>query len=247
MKLDTTPAFKKEMAGYREQLAKSYLVDKEVSEKLLNEAYERMGKDLKVSHIMISVKAGEDETKVKNLVDSLYKELKTINPLNRWQKIFPMTVTAIIMVVASVGLLHCCQMGFMNSRTRYTVLKGEFSKPFRTGFGYHIVKLLDERPARGEIEASHILIRNFDKEMPVPSPKFKIDSIYDRLKAGDNFVQLAREFSMDNKTAPKGGYLGIFGINKYDQVFEDEVFALQNNGDYSRPFNTTLGWHIVKE
>lgn len=88
LKLDTTPAFKKEMAGYREQLAKSYLVDKEVSEKLLNEAYERMGKDLKVSHIMISVKAGEDETKVKNLVDSLYKELKTINPLNRWQKIF---------------------------------------------------------------------------------------------------------------------------------------------------------------
>jgi peptidyl-prolyl cis-trans isomerase SurA len=51
---------------------------------------------------------------------------------------------------------------------------------------------------------------------------------------------------MDNKTAPKGGYLGIFGINKYDQKFEDEVFALNENGDFSLPFNTSLGWHIVK-
>lgn len=54
LKLDTTPTFKKEMAGYREQLAKSYLVDKEVNEKLIKEAYDRMQKDLKISHILIS-------------------------------------------------------------------------------------------------------------------------------------------------------------------------------------------------
>ncbi|MBK7095699.1 MAG: peptidylprolyl isomerase [Saprospiraceae bacterium] len=247
LKLDTTPAFKKEMAGYREQLAKSYLVDKEVSEKLLNEAYERMGKDLKVSHIMISVKAGEDETKVKNLVDSLYKELKNNKSFEQMAKDFSNDSYSNNNGGSLGWVTSLLPNGFYEFENKiYSLKKGEFSKPFRTGFGYHIVKLLDERPARGEIEASHILIRNFDKEMPVPSPKFKIDSIYDRLKAGDNFVQLAREFSMDNKTAPKGGYLGIFGINKYDQVFEDEVFALQNNGDYSRPFNTTLGWHIVK-
>jgi peptidyl-prolyl cis-trans isomerase SurA len=247
LKLDTTPSFRKEMAGYREQLAKSYLVDKEVSEKLLNEAYERMGKDLKVSHLMISIKSGEDETKARNLADSLYKELKNNVSFEKLAKEFSNDSYSSNNGGSLGWVTALLPSGFYEFENQiYNLKKGEYSKPFKTQFGFHIVKLLDERPARGEIEASHILIRNFDKEMPVANPKFKIDSIYERLKAGDNFVQLAREFSMDSKTAPKGGYLGIFGINKYDQVFEDEVFALQNNGDFSRPFNTTLGWHIVK-
>jgi len=55
MKLDTFKSFKREMAGYREQLAKSYLVDKEVNEKLIKEAYDRMQKDLNVSMILVNI------------------------------------------------------------------------------------------------------------------------------------------------------------------------------------------------
>lgn len=84
----------------------------------------------------------------------------------------------------------------------YSLKKGEFSKPFKTQFGYHITKLIDERPARGEIEASHIMIRTMDKNQPVPNAKAKIDSIYNLLKEGQNFVTLARQYSMDDKTGP---------------------------------------------
>ena len=247
LKLDTTLSFKKEMAGYRGQLAKSYLVDKEVSEKLLMEAYERMSKDLQVSHIMVSVKSGENEAKAKNLADSLYLVLKKNFPFEQLAKDYSDDSYSNSNGGSLGWVTALLPNGFYDFENQiYNLKKGEFTKPFRTQFGYHIVKLVDERSARGEIEASHILIRTFDNNKPVENPKYKIDSIYDRLKAGDNFVQLAREFSMDNKTAPKGGYLGIFGINKYDQIFENEVFALQNNGDYSKPFLTTLGWHIVK-
>jgi peptidyl-prolyl cis-trans isomerase SurA len=247
LKLDTLQSFKKEMAGYREQLAKSYLVDKEVNEKLLLEAYDRMNKDLKVSHIMLSVKTNEDDAKVKKRADSLYNLLQQKKPFDQLAKEFSEDNYS-KNIGGSLGWVTALlPNGFYEFENQiYNLKVGEYSKPFRSQFGYHIVRLDDQRPARGEVEASHILIRNFEKDLPVENAKFRIDSLYERLKLGDNFVVLARQYSMDNKTAPKGGYLGIFGINKFDPKFEDEIFALKNNGDFSKPFSTALGWHIVK-
>ena len=56
MKLDTIPSLQQELAGYRKQLADSYLLDKEVTEKLIKEAYDRSLKDVKISHVMVSLK-----------------------------------------------------------------------------------------------------------------------------------------------------------------------------------------------
>ncbi len=50
--LDTVKSFTDELSGYRKQLAQPYLTDKEVTEKLLHEAYERMKKDVRASHIL---------------------------------------------------------------------------------------------------------------------------------------------------------------------------------------------------
>ncbi len=248
MKLDQSPAFKNEMKGYREQLAKSYLVDKEVSEKLMKEVYNRMQKDLNVSHILISTgPANRDEAKAKDKINEIYEKLKKGASFSDLAKNYSNDkyskndggnlgwVTAML------------PNGFYEFENQiYSLKKGEFSKPFKSKFGYHIVKLNDERPARGEIEVSHILIRDKVKGKPVPEAKSKIDSIYNKLKAGENFVQLARKYSQDDKTAAKGGYLGFFGINKYDQTFEDQAFSLKNNNEYTKPFKTVLGWHIIK-
>ncbi|HHB52045.1 MAG TPA: hypothetical protein ENK75_03225, partial [Saprospiraceae bacterium] len=234
--------------GYREQLAKSYLVDKEVSEKLIKEAYDRMQKDLSVSHILISTgPANRDEAKAKDKINKIYNELKNGASFSDLAKKYSNDkyskndggnlgwVTAML------------PNGFYEFENQiYSLKKGEFSQPFRSKFGYHIVKLNDERPARGEIEASHILIRDKIKGKPVPDAKNKIDSIYNKLKAGENFVQLARKYSQDDKTAAKGGYLGFFGINKYDQTFEDQAFGLNKNNEFTKPFKTVLGWHIIK-
>ncbi|HNE28600.1 MAG TPA: peptidylprolyl isomerase, partial [Saprospiraceae bacterium] len=54
MRLDTVSATKTELDGYRRQLANSYLVDKEVTDKLVREAYDRMQQDADISHIFIA-------------------------------------------------------------------------------------------------------------------------------------------------------------------------------------------------
>ncbi len=76
--------------------------------------------------------------------------------------------------------------------------------------------------------------------------KTKIDEIYAKLKAGEKFEDLARQYSDDKPSAEKGGQLQWFGSSRMPIEFEKASFALANNGDYSEPFTTNYGWHIVK-
>ena len=120
--------------------------------------------------------------------------------------------------------------------------------PIRTRFGYHILKVNDKRASQGEILTAHIMV-SFTKEMGEKDKanlKTKIDEIYAKLKSGSKFEEIARQFSDDKQSAEKGGQLQWFGSSRMPIEFEKASFALQNNGDYSEPFTTKYGWHIVK-
>ena len=67
MRLDTISSLQSELAGYRKQLAQTYLADKEVTQTLVQEAWERMQKDINFSHILLKLSpnaTSEDSTKV---------------------------------------------------------------------------------------------------------------------------------------------------------------------------------------
>jgi peptidyl-prolyl cis-trans isomerase SurA len=57
---------------------------------------------------------------------------------------------------------------------------------------------------------------------------------------------MARKFSDDRATAAKNGFLGFITIGQYDDTFESEAFSLKNDGDYTAPFKTALGYHIKR-
>ena len=76
MKLDTIPSLQEELAGYRRQLADSYLTDREVSDKLVKEVYDRMMKDVSVSHILVKIE-GNDTTKAYNAIKAIEAKLAT--------------------------------------------------------------------------------------------------------------------------------------------------------------------------
>ncbi len=248
IKMDTHPSFKREMKGYRDQLAKSYLVDKEVSEKLTKQAFERMQKDKKISHILINFTANNSNGDgAKRLIDQLYNKLKNGTPFSNIAKKYSNDKYSSKNGGSLGWVTAMLPDGFYDfENTLYDLEVGQFSKPVKSKLGYHIILLEDERPARGEVEASHILIKEKKKKKKPIDAKSKIDSLYKLLEGGADFNKLARENSMDRKTANKGGYLGFFGINKYNILFEDKAFELAKDGDFSMPFKTTSGWHIVK-
>lgn len=248
MRLDTIPALKRELEGYRRQLADSYLIDKEVTDKLTREAYERSRQDVDISHILIAVApnaspadtlaayqramaarkriaGGEDFAKVAREVSEDKSAEKNDGHIGFVTALFP--------------------NGFYSLETAaYTLPVGQVSQPVHTNAGYHLLLVHARRPARGEVEAAHILLRTKDKD-PV-AVKASIDSIYQALQGGASFEDLARKRSQDGFTAEKGGYVGFIGINRFEKPFEDAAFSITTDGGISAPFQTSIGWHIIK-
>ncbi|MDI9339967.1 MAG: peptidylprolyl isomerase [Sediminibacterium sp.] len=130
----------------------------------------------------------------------------------------------------------------------YNTKVGDISNVVRTRFGYHILKVYDKRPSRGELFAAHIMTKVGKEatEKDKDNAKTKINEIYQKLKAGEKFEDLARQFSDDKQTSDRGGQLQPFKSGRLPKSFEDAAFKLEKNGDYSEPVLTEYGWHIIK-
>ena len=70
-------------------------------------------------------------------------------------------------------------------------------------------------------------------------------SIHDRIRAGEDFAELARQFSEDQVSAREGGSVGTFGRGTMVSEFDSAAFSMRE-GQVSRPVHTQFGWHIIK-
>ena len=255
LKLDTSRAFKNELAGYRKTLAQPYLTDKDVNEKLLNEAYDRMKTEVRASHIL--VKCAENALPK----DTLAAYTKTIEIRDRIvgkKDVSPASFESMAKAqsedpsakdnAGDLGYFTSLQMVYPFENVCYTAKIGEVSMPVRTRYGYHLIKVVDRRPAQGELLVAHIMIKTpkgGSTEDSINARK-KIEEIYQKVLHGEDFSALAKQYSDDKGSASKGGELRWFGTNGMPPDFEKVAFSLQKNGDVSQIFKTKYGWHIMK-
>jgi len=250
MRLDTVTALKTELDGYRKQLAESYLTDKEITDRLVREAYDRMQKDVHVAHIM--VKAGPlgttDTLAAYNKIQAAYMRLKAGEAWNDVAKSVSEDTGTKDMGGDLGYITAILPSGFYAFETAaYNTIPGGYSAPFRTNLGYHIVKSLGDRPARGEMEVSHILLRVKADNSDDAAVKARIDELYKSMTTGGaKFEDVARKSSEDKTTAERGGFIGTMTINQFEKPFEEAAYALKADGDYSVPVKTRLGWHIIR-
>lgn len=248
LRMDTLPNIQNELGGYKKQLAKTYLTDKEVSEKLVKEAYERKKKDVRVSHILISVPRGmEDTTATYRKVDSVYKAILAGANFETIAKAMSEDKQS-AKNGGDLGFISALQIIYAFENIAYSTPIGSISKPFKTIYGYHIIKKTEERPARGDIQVSQILIAVQNSKGPAgeTASKMRVDSVYTMLKKGANFEKLVDEYSEDKFSKNTKGTLPTFGIGQMVTEFEDAAFALKNPGDISTPVKTKFGYHIIK-
>jgi peptidyl-prolyl cis-trans isomerase SurA len=248
LQMDTLPGIQAELGGYKKQLAKTYLTDKEVTDKLVKEAYDRMKKDVRVAHILIGTPRGSDDTLAAyKKADSLYKVLSAGADFTNLAKSVSEDKQSSVNG-GDIGFITAMQVVYPFETEAYQTPVGKFSKPVRTLYGYHIIKKLDERAARGEIQVSQIMVgvqKSAGKEGEAIA-KARIDSVLVMLKKGEKFESLVEKYSEDKFSKNTQGTLASFGVGQMVPDFEDAAFGLKNPGDMTEPVRTEFGYHIIR-
>lgn len=251
MKIDSIPSLRQELNGYRRQLADSYLMDKEVLERLTREAYERKKQDIDINHLFIAVPqnaAPKDTLIAYNKAQEVLKQLKAGKNFEELVKQYSDEKSGKTNGGRLGYLTAMLPNGFYELETAiFSTPKGKTSNAVRSNVGYHIVRVNEARPARGEVEIAHILVRKAEGQIYDTKAKEAIEAIYKKvIEPNAKFDEIARTASQDEISAPSGGNIGAFGIGQYESAFEDAAFALAKNGDIAKPVETSIGWHIIK-
>ncbi len=248
-KIDTTAAFLKEYNSYKEELKKPYLPESKLIDSLVKITYRRLQEEVKVSHILIGVKPDASPADTLHAFGKTL-EIKTralagedFGSLAALYSEEPMVQTS----KGSLGYFTALQMVFPFENAAYAAKEGDIVGPVRTRFGYHILKVEDRKPARGEVEVSHIMVRSGNEQDEVKS-KNLIFEIHDQLRGGVAWEELCKQYSEDPGSKNNGGKLRPFGVGAMATVpeFDRIAFSLQKPGDFSDPFQTQYGWHIVR-
>ncbi len=248
--LQNNQTYQNELKSYRSQLAKNYFNDTKITQELIEEGYNRLQKEVRASHILILV----DENATPEDTLKAYKKIQDIkNRVDKGESFEELAAQLSEDPSAKdnkgdLGYFTAFRMVYPFENAAFTTPRGQVSKIIRTRFGYHILKVNDIRPNRGEVTVAHIMTLNPKPEdAGQDKAKNTINDIYKKINQGEKFEDLARQFSEDKSSSSKGGVLNKFGSGQLSsEEFENVAFSLKNPGDISQPFQSKFGWHIVK-
>lgn len=248
--LDTLEKFTRELSGYRKQLSEPYLSDNEVTDALIREAYERMKYEVKASHILIKVAQNaspSDTLKAHKRAMEIRKRVQNGEDFAKLARELSEDPSA-KENSGNLGYFSVLYMIYPFESAVYNAEPGKITTPVRSQFGYHLILVENKRANKGEITVAHIMTRIQPEatEADIEASRIKINEIYDKLVQGSNFEEMATEFSEDKGSAGKGGVLPPFTIGRMFPDFEEAAFALQNDGEFTKPLRTKVGFHIIK-
>ena len=243
---DTLSTFIDELEGYRKQLAKPYLRDDQFNEEMFDEALERVQYDLNASHILININDENNDIALSR-INNIRREIINNNISFEEAAVKYSDDKSAIDNNGNLGYFTAFMMVYVFESAAYSTQVGSISQAIKTQYGYHLIKINDKRKAVGQRKVAHIMFKTGKSasKKKIDQSNKKIFETYNLLKNGDPFAEVAERFSEDRSTAVKGGILPMFGVGKMVPVFENVAFGLKNIGDFSEPFKTDFGWHIV--
>jgi peptidyl-prolyl cis-trans isomerase SurA len=259
---DTVTSFVTELKGYRDQLAKPYFTDQPTIDRLVKEAYDREQFDLRARHIFVklapdalpkdTLEAWQKISKIRERImngesfeqvaaeqsedpSARDREANQQHPFLRGNR-------------GDLGYFTVFDFVYSFENGAYNTEPGKVSPIVRTEYGYHLIKVTSKKESLGKITAAHLYMSIPKYAIHDDSVRIakKIDSVYHKLKDGAKWEDMVRMYSDDKGSAPKGGLLPKFGVNRMVPEFIDAVYTLTKEGDFSAPVQTPYGWHIIR-
>lgn len=251
--MDTMPSLQRELSGYRRELAAPYLIDSVSLLNILHEAYDRNHYSLHAQHILVlcAPNASPDDTlKAYNKAMDYYNRAiagedflalaKEANEVRFKQEMIapddPRRRDN-----GDLGNFTAFDMVYPFENLAYGLEVGEISKPGRTSYGYHVVKLVDKNPYFGKVTFQHIWCADRSNG----SGEAVIRDAYRRLQEGEQFGKVCIDCSDDQSTSTNGGLLSDLTIRQIPAEYVARLAGLKE-GEYTAPFHTSYGWHIVR-
>ena len=260
---DTVPSFVKELKNYRDQLAKPYFSNDDITEELVKEAYERIQYDINAAHILIKCDAKAmpaDTLAAYNKAMSVRERIlkgedfgavaveMSDDPSARDMEEIPGVRRAYIGNRGELGYFSAFDMVYPFETGVYTTEVGGVSMPVRSDFGYHVIKVNSKTPALGLIRAAHIFLAS-DPNDPNTADSIlsaKAKNIYNELmKDQSQWSEFVRRYSEDKGTVANNGVLSPFRVNQIVPEFITAVKSLEIGG-ISEPVKTNFGYHIIR-
>lgn len=246
LRLDTLYQIRTDIQNFRKQLQEGFLIDEASTTKLLNEALERGSSNIHVIHFYSPVSNSADSLKAMSAVNIVTSELK--KGRKDYEQIALEASGVYPVKFSDPGFISVFSVPYNFETLIYNLKEGEISKPLKTSSGIHLFKSIEKRPDIGKWKISQILfaIEPGASAQEVNAQKSKADSVYNLLKSGLEFSTAAMKFSDDKLSYSLGGELPEFGSGKYAPDFETRILDLKQDGDLSKPFKTSYGFHILK-
>ena len=209
----------------------------------------QLAEQYNVQHILLSVKSGLSEIEIEAIENEAVSLLERLENGESFEK---------LAASYSAGQ-KALEGGFLGWRTSAELPSlfaevvtgltvGEVAQPVRSGAGFHILKLTEKRGNTvkflDQTLARHILVQPSEIRTENQA-EILINDIFKRLKEGEDFKQLARQFSEDPGSKMDGGELGWSNPGDYDPAFEMTLNATEI-GQLSEPVKSSFGWHIIE-
>ena len=126
---------------------------------------------------------------------------------------------------------------------------GDVAGPIRTGNGFQLIKLVSinankERHEVTKTHVRHILLKQDANTTSAEADK-KINNLYQQLKSGKDFAQMAKKYSLDAASAVTGGDLGWVVSDELVPAFAKAMAALPLH-TISKPVKSPFGWHLIE-
>ena len=261
IQIDTATIFQRELASYRNQSAQQYLVDKEVTDHLVNEAMERSRLMVRASHILVMCAL---DASPKDSLIAYNKILDIRKKIISGAMTFPEAAVQFSDDISArdemdarkkiqygnkgdLGYFTVFDLIYTFETAAYNTPVGNISMPIRSQYGYHIVWVQDKRPLVAKINISQILLLDTAAHLGKISPNVqeKLTLIEEALKNGEDFATLAEKYTEDPMSKVNGGKLEPFFPNRRPGDFIIQCVNLEKN-QISKPFSSVIGWHIIK-
>ena len=261
--IDTTEAFKKELAGYRAQATPRYLKDEAAIDSLVQMSYDRMAHDRRAAHIAIQCPMNADDSTTEAAlakINDIRERVTVGKPVkNKKGKVIKQEKEDFYEVArvestdpsaaetgGELGWIMPFRYVYPFENAVYTTPVGEVTPVFRSAYGFHIA-LVEEEIEHEDVNAAHIMkmVPRGDSVADIAA-KRAIDSLYAVVKGGADFAAVAQTESDDKGSAMRGGDLGWFGRGYMVKPFEDAAFAMKDSGDICEPIKSNFGWHFIQ-